>query len=100
MPASTPHLPCFAPRYTQDEYSPAFALTMSTRYAARTVRVMHDGQHFKLDLKYNPATQETTRTWVYTKEKVLEIDCHLYIPKAKSSGEKVCPSFLPSPLPN
>ena len=64
---------------------------MSTRYAAKTVRVMHEGNHFKLDLKYNPATRETTRSWVYGKEKVLEIDCHLYIPKAKSSGEKVRP---------
>ena len=60
-----------------------------TRYAGRTVRVMHDGPHFKLDLKYDPSTRETSRTWVYVKEKVVEVDCHLTVPKAKSSGEKV-----------
>ena len=63
--------------------------TMSTRYANQRMRIMHDGPHFKLDLKYDPVTRETTRTWVYKKEKVVEMDCHLHIPKAKSSGEKV-----------
>lgn len=73
---------------------PALILTMSTRYASRCVPVMHEGLHFTLVLKYDPNTRETTRSWVYKKEKVLEQDQHLRIPKAKSSGEKVRLRFL------
>ena len=62
---------------------------MSTRYANRRVPVMHEGLHFTLVLRYDAATRETKRYWVYKKEKVLEQDQHLRLPKAKSSGEKV-----------
>ena len=73
---------------------------MSVRYAGRRMPVIHDGLHFKLDLQYDPDTRETTRTWVLKKEMVFEVDTHLFIPKAKSTGEKAChPLFpaLPSP---
>ena len=75
------------------------AAIMSTRYAGRSIRVMHDGTHFALDVNYDSKTGETTRTWVYKKEKVLEIDCHLRAPKAKSSGEKVSLLFCSPPAP-
>ncbi|RDX44732.1 hypothetical protein OH76DRAFT_1359138 [Lentinus brumalis] len=72
---------------------------MSTRYASRRIPVMHEGLHFMLDLQYDAQTRETTRTWVYKKEKVLEQDQHLRIPKAKSSGEKF-PVVPSAPLPD
>ncbi|KAI0706888.1 hypothetical protein C8T65DRAFT_576920 [Cerioporus squamosus] len=72
---------------------------MSTRYASRRIPVMHEGLHFTLALKYDATTQETTRSWVYKKEKVLEQDQHLRIPKAKSSGEKF-PVVPSAPLPD
>ncbi|RPD62169.1 hypothetical protein L227DRAFT_610014 [Lentinus tigrinus ALCF2SS1-6] len=72
---------------------------MSTRYANRQVPVMHEGVHFTLVLKYDEKSRETKRTWVYKKEKVLEQDQHLRIPKAKSSGEQF-PIVPSAPLPD
>ncbi|KAI0751661.1 hypothetical protein C8Q80DRAFT_1098018 [Daedaleopsis nitida] len=72
---------------------------MSQRYAGRPVEI-HDLQHFRLNLQYDPLTRETTRTWVYQKEKVAEANTHLFMPKAKSSGEKASSLSRPPPCPH
>ncbi|KAI0638865.1 hypothetical protein C8Q77DRAFT_1213602 [Trametes polyzona] len=57
-------------------------------------KVIHDGAHFNLRVKYDPITHETTRTWVWEQDKVWNADWHLANPKPKTDGEKY--PILPS----
>ncbi|OJT09720.1 hypothetical protein TRAPUB_13825 [Trametes pubescens] len=53
-----------------------------------TPQMVHDSLHFNLRVSYDPATRQSTRTWVWEKEQVFVADWHLHLPKAKSTGEK------------
>ncbi|KAI0759720.1 hypothetical protein BD413DRAFT_269512 [Trametes elegans] len=50
--------------------------------------VQYEGEHFELKTHYDRETRTHTRNWVWTQGQVWDFDHGLYLPKAKSTGEK------------